>query len=59
MLGSLAAGPAGFVLREFSTRVAFALMIACPFGFLLGISMFTDYCEVDPAGQSRRLDYVS
>lgn len=57
MLGSLAAGPAGFFLREFSTRVAFALMIACPFGFLLGISMFTDYCEVDPAGFKGRMGF--
>jgi hypothetical protein len=50
MLVSLIAGPAGFLLRETSTRLAFGLMIACPFGFLFGISLFTDYCEVDPRG---------
>jgi hypothetical protein len=50
MLVSLIAGPAGFLLRESSTRLAFGLMIACPFGFLFGISLFTDYCEVDPSG---------
>jgi len=57
MLVSLIAGPAGFLLRETSTRLAFGLMIACPFGFLLGISLFTDYCEVDPTGFRGRMGF--
>jgi hypothetical protein len=50
MILSLVAGPAGFLLRETSTRIALGLMICCPFGFLMGVSLFTDYCEVDPSG---------
>jgi hypothetical protein len=57
MLVSLIAGPAGFFLREMSTRLGFGLMIACPFGFLLGISLFTDYCEVDPNGFKGRMGF--
>lgn len=57
MLLSLIAGPAGFFLREVSTRLAFGLMIACPLGFLLGISLMTDRCEVDPSGFKGRMGF--
>jgi|GEM_PF-6801736 hypothetical protein len=57
MLGSLIAGPAGFFLRGFSTRVAFGLMIVCPLGMLAGISLFTDRCEVDPSGFKGRMGF--
>ena len=50
MLGSVVAGPAGFFLREWSGRAALGLMIICPLGILGGISLYTDYCEVDPNG---------
>ena len=50
MLGSIVAGPAGFFLREWSGRAALGLMIICPLGILGGISLYTDYCEVDPNG---------
>jgi hypothetical protein len=50
MLGSIVAGPAGFFLREWSGRAALGLMIICPLGILAGISLYTDYCEVDPNG---------
>ena len=57
MLLSLIAGPAGFMLRQTSTRLALGLMLCCPFGFLLGISLFTDYCEVDPTGFKGRMGF--
>ena len=50
MVGSIVAGPAGFFLREWSGRAALGLMIICPLGILGGISLYTDYCEVDPNG---------
>jgi hypothetical protein len=50
MVGSLVAGPVGFFLREWSGRIAIGLMIICPLGILGGISLYTDYCEVDPNG---------
>ncbi len=57
MVVSLIAGPAGFFLRDFSGRLAFGLMILCPIGLLFGISLFTDYCEVDPSGFRGRMGF--
>lgn len=55
----LIAGLAGFALLESSSGFAVPLMLSCPIGMLVGLSLMTDRCEVDPTGFRGRMNFGS
>ncbi len=59
MLLSVVAGLAGFALLETATGLAIPLMLSCPIGLLVGLSLGTDRCEVGPAGFQGRMNFGS
>jgi len=62
MLLGIVAGLAGMAMlqgSEGSGGIAIPLLFCCPVGLLVGLSLMTDRCEVDPAGFQGRMNFSS